>query len=184
MRILCCYAENTGRHAPGLYPETREALEQAKRPQDELTFLDVSNVDTAYALSLIESWNGQSDLLVVEHDIVIHPEILDELDACPSDWCAYPYEIATGLCDQGLGCTRFRASLMADCPNVMLRAAECLTDPNYSNKVVDDGVAPWHWVRMDTRVNAVLRQVYDLEPCIHETPVKHLNPSQRSQVIV
>ena len=52
------------------------------------------------------------DLLVVEGDVVVHDTVLDQFDDCPNDYCRFRYWVGATY-EYGLGCTRFRAALIA-----------------------------------------------------------------------
>ena len=105
MRVLCAHTS--------LRPKTRAALERYA-PQTE--FVDVSGDDYAYWRQIALRWGGGEDLLVVEHDIEIHENVIPQLEACSEPWCTFAYKLWNPdvWCYNALGCTRFSASLMAD----------------------------------------------------------------------
>lgn len=86
-------------------------------------FINVSDSDTTYFDLLNELWGAQETFAVVEQDIVVTPGVLESFDECAHTWCAagYPYLGSTGY--RGLGCCRFRASLMIADPTLMDRVA-------------------------------------------------------------
>ena len=100
------------------------------------------------------------DLMVVEHDVVVHGDVLRSFDECPEPLCAFTYWLG-GSYGYGLGCTRFRRELIRVHPDAVDRAGHLTTD---GLPVVG------HWKRMDTRMWQVLGP-----PHVHEPPVKHLH---------
>lgn len=175
MKVVCGYAANTGRDHPGLYPETRAALD---RYAPGAVVCDVSGDEEAYYRFLAEHWASGEDLLVVEHDIVLRGGVIDELEACPEPWCGFVHSIGTQYL-ACLGCTRFRSGLICAAADAVVRAGECRYDPDDPGRVVADGIGARHWVRMDVRLAAVLRDVYGYRVHEHWPPVEHLNPRQR-----
>jgi hypothetical protein len=102
VRVLCAYTD--------LYPATKEAL---ARYAPETEFVDVSGDDYAYWRAITGRWTGEDDLLVVEHDIEIHDQVIPQLEACEEPWCTFPYRLwrPDAWCYASLGCTRFSAEL-------------------------------------------------------------------------
>ena len=84
---------------------------------------------------------------VVEHDIVVGPDTLAELDACPHDWCAFPYSYINGY-HHGLGCTKFSAALIGRNP-AAFRQVGTMSDQNHPER---------HWCRLDGWLDIVLRR--------------------------
>lgn len=102
----------------------------------------------------------KTDLMIVEHDIVAHADVLSQFGNCPEPMCAFTYWLG-GDYGYGLGCTRFRASLVCATPDAVERAG----------RTVSDGLpVQGHWKRMDTRMWQVLGT-----PHVHEPPVRHLH---------
>ncbi len=104
MKVIC---PNTH-----IAPETRAALDHCGYPWESA---DVSGSDTAYTQLLQKLWRDGDTFALVEHDIVPWRGALAELAACPRDWCAFQYPFGGGMI-AGLGCTRFRAALLAAHP--------------------------------------------------------------------
>lgn len=105
MNIACCYT--------ALHPACAAAL-----PEGAIR-TDVSGDDMAYWRVLRSLWAGAAPLLVIEHDIELHAQVLPQLAACIRDWCTFPYAQQPGLnftCTQALGCTRFSAGLQRAVP--------------------------------------------------------------------
>ena len=164
----------------GAYPdETVAALKGHQRYGWALSVEPVGPEEHAYFDKLNQLWSlcamGNTDLLVVEGDVVIHDTVLDQFDDCPNDYCTFCYWIGASY-GYGLGCTRFRAKLIAKNPDLIRVAGER----------VNDGIPkPYTWKRMDTRIRDEARErglltTYvspgDVRPCIHEPPVRHLHP--------
>ncbi|HEY8976306.1 MAG TPA: hypothetical protein VIN75_18975 [Burkholderiaceae bacterium] len=112
------------RHAPG---HVRVPLDPA----------DMS----AYWRLLAEQWHEPGDLLIVEHDVGIHADVVEGLTACPEPWCGHPYRIGSQLlvC---LGCTRFSAALKASEPDLLDVVGEDGTG----------GLPARDWRRLDVRL--------------------------------
>lgn len=118
----------------------------------------------AYWRSLCRWWEScaksRKDLMLVEHDVVVHDDVLRQLDECPEPLCAFTYWLGNAY-GYGLGCTRFRGSLARLHPDAVERAG----------RLTNDGLPMvGHWKRMDTRMWQVLGK-----PHVHEPPVKHLH---------
>ena len=83
-------------------------------------------------------------VVLVEHDVVIEPGAIDELLACPEDWCAFQ---VTYLGQEGghpgLGCVKFSQALIARHPDAMELAGQ----------IWDQEHQPRHWcLTPDARV--------------------------------
>lgn len=86
------------------HPEAREAL-ASEGPH----YIDVSRDDYAYWRLFRTLWMGGRPFTIVEHDVVVRPDSIAELDACPERWCAFRVTTGEGwVCT--LGCVRFRPS--------------------------------------------------------------------------
>jgi hypothetical protein len=59
-----------------------------------------------------EHWEAKEDFCVIEHDIVIWPGALQELEDCEELWCVRPYYCSVGWIIDGLGCTKFSSEMM------------------------------------------------------------------------
>ena len=111
--------------------------------------------DEAYWTVLRVYWNmlaGRQDLILIEQDIVVHPEVIPTMSACGHRWCGYRYNFGgENPTDYPmLGCTHFSASLMAERP-----------------EAIEQARGGWH--QLDQRIKAALG--FDQE--IHEPPVYH-----------
>ena len=87
-------------------------------------------------------------LCVVEGDTVIHDQVLDQFNDCPNDYCVFTYWIGASY-GYGLGCTRFRASLIAANRDLVYAAAHRIRK---RISIVGTGK------RMDTRIRDEARE--------------------------
>lgn len=76
MRVCCFHYD--------LHPDTAAALP----PGAELV---PTPDDYDYWRELARRWDGSDDLVVIEHDIVIHDQVIPQFAACGSPWCTFPY---------------------------------------------------------------------------------------------
>lgn len=164
MRVLCCHARADDR--PGLYPETLQALE-AFTVGHTVELVDCTGNQTRYHETLERYWADQNDWVNVEHDIVLGPDTIASLEACPWPWCCYVAELACGYTPGALGCVRFSHDLMTRMPSAMVDAGK----PDTS------GVVAKAWHRTDVRLDQILRRA-GYVPHIHGR-VTHLNPKQK-----
>lgn len=153
------------------HPETYRAV---TRYIPDAEHIDTSASSYAYWDELARRWDGSSDLLTIESHIVIHDQVLPQLEACGNDWCVFPFGLreASGnfgsLQRHGLGCTRFSAALQQKVPAAEIRARARRKCPHCG--------AP-HFAFIDGPVLDALRDVagyVTLEPCLHDPPVEHL----------
>lgn len=87
-------------------------------------FVDVSDGPDAYWGALRDIWAKGGDFAIVEHDVVVGPDVLAQFATCPEPWCVFGYDpICHPECQEAwrnqLGCTRFRAEIMAACPDAL-----------------------------------------------------------------
>lgn len=124
-------------------------------PHVRVEFAYVGDSLTAYWERLCRAWADAEDLIVVEHDIEVHGDVLPQLDACPNLWCTFPYlGRQRQELKQALGCTRFRSELMGTLPELIERF---------------DG---HHWQRLDCELATRLHWA-GFEPCVHHPAVIH-----------
>lgn len=97
--------------------------------------------DTDYWQLLGEHWGEREGFLVVEQDIVIAPGVIEELKACPSDWCASPYPYLGSPKAYGLGITKFHDRLISRHPDLFRGV--------YMAGSGDDKHPPGHWCMLD-----------------------------------
>jgi hypothetical protein len=106
------------------YPFTKTFPEVVGAMPPSALRVDVSAGPDAYWGALGEWWARGEDFAIVEHDVVIRPDVVEAFDACPEPWCVFGY---TPICHEAcleawanmFGCTRFRAELMAELPDAV-----------------------------------------------------------------
>lgn len=134
----------------------------APLPRPLLVQLDRGD-STAYSRRMAAWWSTGDDLIIIEHDVVIHDRVLPAFWRCPKVWCVYPYHVA-GSWVTGLGCVRFRGGLLDVLPSAVRDA----------NTIDDDGLRAGDWRRMDVRIAKVLHTL-GVHEHIHWPPVTHLH---------
>ena len=108
MITLCCPVR--------LWPATATALAE-HAPQALIVPIgevDITQPWTTYA----QHW-GTDDLLIVEQDVIIHADVIPQLEACPEPWCVFPGRHQAqggGWMKDGLLCNRFRTEFMQAVP--------------------------------------------------------------------
>jgi hypothetical protein len=142
-------------------PETRAALAASGYGWEAVS---VAGSDTAYTDLLADLWAAGQDFAIVEHDIVPWRGALAELDSCTEQWCAFPYPLRSWM-HAGLGCARFRGTLLAACPTAVTDtlAEQTGTHPR------------GHWCNLDDRLSRSLRRLGAARH-VHPVPVGHLFP--------
>ena len=155
MRVVVPYAGSPWR------TEVGHALRAAGNPTFE--WPDVSGSDRAYFDLLSELWRDGESVIVIEHDIIIHPTALDELSACPHDWCGFPHKYGNTI-TYGLGCVKFSAALIARNPDAMQRVG-VMFDAHHEKR---------HWCRLDAWLQGCVLPGNGEVKCCHETVVGHL----------
>lgn len=110
-----------------LHKDTRAALEPYG---DRVQYVDVSGDEGAFWCLFRDLWAAGEDVILIEHDIVVRPATIDHFDRCPQSWCSCSYtwrwkpayhwltDRSTKVLNASLGCVRFRAELLADCPEL------------------------------------------------------------------
>lgn len=144
-----------------LRDETREACDRLLHGH-RYVMLDQS--DSAYADLLCQLWKQKETFAIIEQDIVINHYVPRKWAQCSDWWCGFPYQVnAAGPPIVCLGCTKFGAQLLAREPDAMEEAV-----------MIDDGLPPRHWQRLDGRIGKVLAQ-RDYRALVHTPPVRHLH---------
>jgi hypothetical protein len=121
---------------------------------------DVSGSDSAYWSLLDEMWRDGQTFCIVEHDVVVGPQTLFDLEACEHDWCScqVPY---VGLITAGLSCAKFSVPLIARHPEALEQIA----------LLEDEKHPPKHWCMLDSWLRVVLEGE---AMHVHEPPLEHL----------
>lgn len=108
--------------------------------------------DDGSYFKLVEGlWQERKGFILVEHDIVVWPGAIHELEHCPESWCTIPYYCSMGWIVDGLGCTKFSADLMEAFPNFLHEPfPECCRHDRYycgldrliAHRFTDLGIKP------------------------------------------
>lgn len=116
---------------------------------------------SAYWRELAKAWREPGDLIVIEQDIGIGPEVIPGFAACKEPWCGHAYRIGRQLlvC---LGCTRFTAKLKEAEPDLL----------DVVGEIGGDGLPAKDWRRIDVRLLDTLRK-RGYRQHWHEPPVLH-----------
>jgi hypothetical protein len=144
-----------------LHPETVRLLGE-HAPGHGLAEISPADM-SAYWRLLAAAWREPGELVVVEHDIGIGPEVVPGFAACPEPYCGHPYNAAGSLL-ACLGCTRFSAALKAAEPDLLEVVGE----------VTGDGLPARDWRRLDVRISDELKR----RGCavhVHEPAVEHFH---------
>jgi len=96
--------------ATALHPQARQSFRK-HAPLGEVVQADAADW-RAYWRVIAARWGRGDDLLIVEHDVILHEAVLPQLESCLEPWCLFPYRHPgcgpSGWMMTGLGCTRFR----------------------------------------------------------------------------
>ncbi len=109
---------------PVYIPHTVRHPQTALGAPENATWVDVSQSPNAYYAALAHWWERGETFMVLEHDVICRPDVIEEFDACPEPWCLYGYtEICHRECMEAwrnaLGCTRFRKELIDAVPDAL-----------------------------------------------------------------
>lgn len=146
------------------YTDHTESFLAVQKHIPQAEHVDTSASSYAYWDELEKRWDGSSDLLTLEQHIVVHDQVMPQLEACQSDWCVFPF----GGQVHGLGCTRFSAVLQQRVPAREIRSRARRKCPHCGSL---------HFAFVDGPILDALRDVggyTDLNPCVHYPPVDHL----------
>jgi hypothetical protein len=105
--------------------------------------------EAAYGRLVRRLWRSQTDVILVEHDVVPTCSQLDELTLCGHDWCGFNYD--DGLYPDGpmFGCVRLSRRLMVRHPRAAEAALSSNQRPARWNRMCDDAKARamegWPW---------------------------------------
>ena len=136
-------------------------------PQAE--HVDTAQSAYAYWDELEKRWDGSADLLTLEQHIVVHDQVLPQMEACDGDWCVFPFGPAGAspaqLQNHGLGCTRFSARLQQQVPASLIRGKARRKCPHCGSL---------HFAFIDGPILDCLAAAGYTAPHLHEPPVYHL----------
>ncbi len=152
MRVVVPYTD--------LKTETIGALNATGRPWEPVW---VGDSDEDYWSLLAGLWADGESFCIVEHDVVVEPDVFVELEACPSDWCGFPVPYFRGSY-AGLACAKFGDELIARNPRAVVRAGE-MSNARHPRK---------HWCTLDHFLQReVLAQRNEVR-CIHPRVLGHI----------
>jgi hypothetical protein len=118
--------------------------------------------DTSYYDLLVEQWNKKESFCVIEHDVVVFPGALTELEQCSNLFCTRPYYCSVGWIEDGLGCTRFSKELIELYPNFLSKPfPDCCPHTEY-------------YCGLDRLIAHRLQQL-GIKPHVHLPGVSNLN---------
>ena len=126
------------------------------------TLYDVSSSDEDYWNLLDGLWRDAQDFAIVEHDVVVNPGTLQSFEDCPNVWCSAPHPYYGHSAYAGLGCTRFRASIMLAIPEAIEVIGEQISGSHPRR----------HWCPLDSLLQRYLTG-RGQSICLHD-PVAHL----------
>lgn len=145
----------------------------------ELVARNVSSSDEAYWRFVRDEWERGGAFMVVEHDIVIRPDVWRSFAACEEPWCVYPYLMRFGEVAPALGCARFSSALVSGEPD-LLEVVGHISEPGYR---LQDHSRPRTWRRLDTRIRQVLEE-RGYRWCVHAPRVEHLIAGDPAEAVV
>jgi hypothetical protein len=149
----------------GLQPETR-ALAESYGARFEST-----DTPTGYWDLLERLWSEQRGFVLLEEDVLPAPGLIDEMWACPREWCSVPYEgEQQASLHASIALVKFSTQLLARVPDAMRRAIRLC--PERAWAVIDVGLA-WR----------VLIDEENLRPHWHALPLQHLRHSTPTEPI-
>ena|ERR1700752_20103 len=98
-----------------VHPVTLEAA------PEHAEWIDVSVDGEAYWRAMCEWWADGETFIVLEHDVICRPDVLQGFESCDCAWAAHKYDdMCCPECSEAwantLGATRFTADLIAAVP--------------------------------------------------------------------
>jgi hypothetical protein len=122
-----------------------------------------SHVESYYEL-MLRLWRKAEDFCVIEHDVVVFPGALSEMESCTEGegWCTRPYYCSVGWINDGLGCTKFSARFIEKYPDFL------------SEPFPDCCQHTRHYCGLD-RLMAHRAEQLGIKPHIHYPGVSNLN---------
>jgi hypothetical protein len=116
-------------------PGVREAIAATGHKWEEIY---VGNSDQDYFSLFALLCAKGSGFIVLEHDVIVRPDTLDELEACPEPWCAFPVPYLGGEYP-GMACAKFTDRIIAACPGALIQVGTMGNDQH----------SPGHWCTTD-----------------------------------
>lgn len=114
-----------------VYPFTKRDPEITAGAPPNAEWWDVSGDPHAYWRLMRDVWADGEAFVVIEHDVVCRPDVIESFESCPCDWGTFPYsDMCHWECQEAwadmLGCTRFSADLIAAVPDAVASIPEDL----------------------------------------------------------
>lgn len=136
MIVLCCPVN--------LWAETRESLAE-HAPGALIIPIPAGDITRPWR-DYAARW-GTDDLLIVEQDVILHADVIPQLEACPEPWCLFPARHPAqggGFMLDGIMCNRFRREFMEAVPVAAVEA-------QYGSCSRCHGENPQCWAHLDGR---------------------------------
>jgi hypothetical protein len=109
-----------------------------------------------YWTLMYDLWENRQDAVIVEHDILPWPGAIEELFACPCNWCSFTYKMKGGYgIHHAFGCTKFGGEFMNQLPDIWTKLDQT------------------NWNTLDAQL-CELAKLEGLTPHPHRPPVIHL----------
>jgi hypothetical protein len=140
-------------------PGVREALAATGWEWEEV---DVSGSDENYWSLLHRLWQKGESIYNVEHDVLVRPDSLNELAACPEPWCGFAVPYLGGEYP-GMCCVKFSAGIIAVCPDALDQVATMSSDKH----------PPKHWCSMDHFLQMVVLPATGYRKHVHWPALGH-----------
>jgi hypothetical protein len=155
MRTIFCYVNKP-------HPLVAKAVEEFAPDAEWIK----NNHHRSYAVALTARWDTGEDIVIIEGDKEITPEVIPSFTSCTEPWCTFAYynypEPHQQLITVGLGCTKYTAELQSQIPTdeIYCKHPATLPCPDCNG----DGC----WRYMDTRISfAILNRCIVFAPHVH-----------------
>jgi len=139
---------------------------------NDARMVELDDRPEAYWEALCQWWHEPGDLVIVEHDVLPADGVVEEMLACPSEWCVSPYSLTFPEGEVSwawvLGCTKFSEGARRRHPD----AAE-LSGLQGKHEVDP----PYVWWRLDVRLSCALARVGTLPHAHRQSRHLHSQPA-------
>lgn len=151
MKVIVPYTEIAPGVAEALW-ETGEMWEK----------IDVSRSDEDYFGLMATLWAVGETFVIVEHDVIVRPDTISELENCPDEWCGFSVPYIKGNY-HGLACVKFTDKLIRKIPDAFAQIAP----------MDEEEHPPKHWCRLDARLQGKVLPRTGVRRHPHEPPLGH-----------
>jgi hypothetical protein len=151
---------------------------QDLRKQVGARFENLTGDDAAYFGLMARLWRSGQTFIIVEQDMLPTPATLEEMWACPEDWCSgYEAQMITDppigeVKSWSMGCMKFGSDLMRGMPWVMEVAGLSWRSP---------AGPPPSWRSLDLYIYLRMGRSDPSQPGgvphLHGPPMRHLHPA-------